>query len=434
MENNIDVKPSEKQGRVPIATKVIKGVHVPIYEFNTDSANFDGFARLRVSNPETIFDSKQIHSKQPLFWDDQIVSGGGGNSIWTQATASTVLSVDSNTACKRVRQTFRRFNYQPGKSQLFFLTGTLGEVGGGAGITRCMGCYDDNNGILMRDNEGSVEAVIKSSTTESLVEEIAPQNEWNLDKFDGTGESGVTLDASKSQIVVVDFEWLSIGRVRIGFFINGIPVYCHEFNHANMVSGAYMSTPNLPLRYEIENNGTGAASELEHICGTVISEGGTTDIGINHSHDSNGTAVEAAVANTIYALIGIKLNSANLDGVAKILNKSVLEINAVDYQWLVLFNPILAGTAPTFIAHDNSFIDTAVGTAANTVTTNALTHVIGSGYVKGGKESGASSLGLDTSQILGSAIDGTQDEIWLCARPIAANADFLGSLAWREIS
>lgn len=38
-----------------------------------DSANLDAFARLRMSAPETVFDSKQLSDKQTLFWDDQLV-------------------------------------------------------------------------------------------------------------------------------------------------------------------------------------------------------------------------------------------------------------------------------------------------------------------------------------------------------------------------
>ena len=47
-----------------------------------DSANLDAFARLRMSSPETVFDSKQLSDKQPLFWDDKLVSGSGGASTY----------------------------------------------------------------------------------------------------------------------------------------------------------------------------------------------------------------------------------------------------------------------------------------------------------------------------------------------------------------
>ena len=94
--------------------------------------------------------------------------------------------------------------------------------------------------------------------------------------MDGTGPSGETLDLSKSQILLIDMEWLGVGKVRVGFVIDGIVYYVHEFLHANRdLAGVYMSTANLPVRYEIENIAAAAsATDLVQICSSVISEGG----------------------------------------------------------------------------------------------------------------------------------------------------------------
>ena len=78
----------------------------------------DAFGRLRTSEPYTIFDSKQIFDNQPLFWDDQEESGSGTTSVHDADAARTRIGVANTTAGKRTRQTFMRFNYQPGKSQL----------------------------------------------------------------------------------------------------------------------------------------------------------------------------------------------------------------------------------------------------------------------------------------------------------------------------
>lgn len=83
------------------------------------------------------------------------------------------------------------------------------------------------------------------------------QSAWNVDKLDGTGASGITVDPTKSQIFVFDFEWLGVGRVRTGLVVDGKIYYFHYFSHANVTNVVYMSTPNLPLRYELENDGTG---------------------------------------------------------------------------------------------------------------------------------------------------------------------------------
>lgn len=133
--------------------------------FPSNSANFDAFVRLRTSEPVTLFDSKQLHDAAPLFWDDAEESGGSTTSSHSTDTASTTIGVALNTAGKRTRQTFMRFNYQPGKSQLIFCTFVMDKTGGGTGITRAIGYFDDNNGLFLKDNAGTYQFVRRTSVT-----------------------------------------------------------------------------------------------------------------------------------------------------------------------------------------------------------------------------------------------------------------------------
>lgn len=96
-----------------------------------DSASVDAFGRWRVSEPQTLFDSKLIFNdpdildtaeNHPLFYDNQEISGGGTSTAYNANQASQTLSVSANTAGRRARQTKMRFNYQPGKSQLVLMT------------------------------------------------------------------------------------------------------------------------------------------------------------------------------------------------------------------------------------------------------------------------------------------------------------------------
>lgn len=403
--------------------------------FDIDNASFDAFARQRVSNPETIFDSKQIHNNGAIFWDDDQVSGGGTTSTWSQDTASSVIAVTAATAGLRVRQTYRRFNYQPGKSQLIIMTGTLENLGGGAGITRGWGFGDENNGFFLYDNEGSVGLLKRTHITGSAVDTVTDQSDWNIDTMDGTGASGVTLDFTKSQMFFIDMEWLGVGRVRLGFFIDGLPYYCHEYLHTNVQAGVYISTPNLPIRYWVENDGTGAASELEHICSTVISEGGANDIGFDRSNGLGTTSINANVVGTTYALCGLRLKAANLDGVIRFIGLSILILTSDDYYWQILFRPTVAGT-PTWTDETNSVVqfgtpDTVGNPSATTVTGGSFIY---GGYVKGGQSVGDISSALNNASQLGSDRDGTPHEGWLCVTPLTANADITGLITWREIS
>ena len=395
-----------------------------------DSFSIDPFGRWRVSETETLFDSKQLFDNLPLFYDDQQVSGTGTTSVHDPNKAQTAMSVSADTAGHRVRQTFMRFNYQPGKGQLVLCTGVLNHSGGGTGIRQAFGYYDEKNGVFLQYNEGVAQIVVRSFATGSAVDNAINQADWNIDKFDGTGPSGFTLDFTKSQIFWIDFEWLGVGRVRTGFVINGVIYYANEFNHANNTGVVYMSTPNLPVRYEIQNDGTGGAASLAHICSSVMSEGGLQENGIIFTADTGTTHIDANTANTRYALVGIRLKTTHLGATIKLLNFSAMAETATAFKWEILFNPTVEGTF-TYTDITNSAIQRAVGVTANTVTGGTL---VTSGYVPGGVQQRGSITGELTNALkLGASISGTVDTIVLCVTPLANSADILGGITWREL-
>lgn len=341
------------------------------------------------------------------------------------------MGVAATTAGKRVRQTFQRFNYQPGKSQLFLMTGVPFVSGGGTGITVAAGAFDDDNGIFMSIDDGTPKFTIRSNATGTPVDTEVAQSSWNGDKLDGTGESGVTLDPTMTQIFWFDMEWLGVGTVRCGIVHNGAFILCHSFHHANNETAVYMSTPNLPLRYSIENDGTGAASVVEHICTTVVSEGGLSKLGRLDYKSTAGTHVDANAANTIYAIIGLRLKSAYIGQSIGFVKMSMINTVNDDFEWMLLFNPTVAGTF-TYASHASyCALEVAAGVTANTVTGGTP---MSGGFVTASNSGGGTATDLDNALRLGAAIDGTVDEVVLCCRPLTANADIEASITWRELA
>jgi hypothetical protein len=100
------------------------------------------------------------------------------------------------------------------------------------------------------------------------------QTSWNIDKMNGTGSSGIYLNFKKAQLFVIDMEWLSVGRVRFGFYIYGKIVYCHQLTNINTLTGPYTTEINLPVCYSIHSTSVGNTGSITQICSTVISEGG----------------------------------------------------------------------------------------------------------------------------------------------------------------
>ena len=380
-------------------------------------AGVDSFGRQRVSNPEMIFNSKQLFDNQPLYWNDIEFSGSGTSSTYSSFTASSTLSVSANTAGKRIRQTYMRFNYQPSKSQLVFLTGVLKKSGGGNGIISRMGMFDDDNGIFLQRSGSTISLVVRSSVSGSVLDSnSATQANWNIDTMDGNGLSHVELDFSKSQILVIDFEWLGVGCVRIGFVVDGKVFYCHQFNHANNISGVYMSTPNLHLRYEIQNSGVGVASSIECICGAVISEGGKEDIGTN-LYLSTGTSPVSLTKAQLNAFLGWRLKSDYKGCTIDILD-TVMYVSSIDaYEWRLILNPSVAGTF-TFTDVTGAPLQKAVGNGTTNIASGGT--VVAGGY--GTSRLSADSNALKSLLKLGSSINGTMDTMVLCVYPLGNNA------------
>lgn len=397
-----------------------------------DSPSIDAFGRWRVSNPHTLFDSKQIFDSNPNFWDDAATAGAGTSSTYNANQASTTIAVSNLTAGTRVRQTYMSFNYQPGKSQLFFMTFVLSD-GVTAGITRRVGQFNAQNGLYLElDSSGVLNVVRRTYTSGSAVNTKVAQASWNIDPLNGTGASGITLDLTKTQILIIDYEWLGVGRVRFGFVINGIIYYCHQFLNANSLALVYMSTPNLPLRYEISNDGTGAAAGFVTTCSTAISEGGLQENGIVRSDNLGSAFVNSNTIGTTYALLGIRLKTAYVGSVVQLVSFSGLALSADPMLIELRFNPTVAGVF-TYADVTSSSVQIAKGDTVGNPSTNTVAggQIIQSIY---GAQSAATNAPIYSARYLGASIAGVRDEIVLCATPLGANLDVYGSIDWRELS
>lgn len=239
---------------------------------STDNGTGDSFGRLRIANPTTLFDSQLQYDKQPLLWDEKLA--GSATSTHSPNDSSVDMTVTTADGDSVIRQTRDYHRYQPGKSQFILCTGVLGSAQ--ENTNKLIGYGDAENGVFFGQDGGGNYVLLRSKSTGTVSDaRKVYQSEWNIDTMDKYGPSGITFDPTKTNIFIIDIEWLGVGRVRLGLNIDGVTYYVHEFLNANTQSTTYMTTANLPVRYEITNTGTAASSStLKQICSSVISEGG----------------------------------------------------------------------------------------------------------------------------------------------------------------
>lgn len=241
----------------------------------THPSQTDAFGRRRVSNPVTIFDSQLQYDEQPLLWVTK--SSGTASQTHLPNESSVAMTLGTASGDRFVRQTREYFRYQPGKSQLIKCTGVLGTQQ--TGTTKLIGYGDDRNGVFFGQDGGGTFVLLRSNITGSVSDtRKVYQDSWSIDPMDGSGQSGVTIDSTKSQIFVTDLQGLGVGTVRLGLVIDGFLKYIHEFHNANINDAVYMTTANLPIRWEIVNTtAVASAPTMKHICSELESEGGQED-------------------------------------------------------------------------------------------------------------------------------------------------------------
>jgi hypothetical protein len=342
-----------------------------------DGANLDAFSRLRVSNPVTLFSAQTQYDADPLLFE----TGATGDGVAPSHSAGTrmvALTCSAGTGTSFI-QSYEYIPYQPGKSQLAFITGVLGAAVASAVVD--VGVFDAGNGLFLRQNGTSgLQVVRRTSTSGSPVDNAVSQSSWNLDKLDGTGASGLTLDVTKTFILVIDAQFLAMGRVRIGFDIGGILVYAHEFLNANVLTVPYMQTLTLPVQMLVTGTATAGAKTAHFKCASVSSEGGLED-DLSYSFASPEGAVTAASGARTH-ILGIRpaatFNSITNRTVIRPVSVEVLVTGNQPIRWeLCIGSTFSAG--PTWAAVDSTYSAAEYTSAVGTLATAGLP--IASGYL-----------------------------------------------------
>jgi len=421
------------------------GVSQNNFYLSNDSL-YDAFGKLRVSNPYTIIDIKFPYTYPSQSYSTEYVNNSemictdASSGDYTQTTTGNglrTISVNNKAAGYFKNQSRKYCNYQPGKSLLVLCSGVInaGVVAGLASQTNVstrIGFFDDNNGFYFEFDSTNMKVCYKNSGVITTI----PQTSWNLDTMNGNGTSSLNLDFTKTQLFVIDFEWLGVGRIRYGFYAFGKINYCHQITNLNSLTGPYMPSANLPIRYELEGVGAGSTGALIQICSTVISEGGFNPQG-RPFVANNGLPSANNVTTTETPLLAIKGGAnyyhQNIIPLGVQLLNTANTTDAIIYRIRLFLAPSPApGTFSWTEVSNYSVIQYAQNPTGVTFTGSII---VEEGYFTGRGTSEFNSLTDVFSNVmqLTSDVTNTSDIIMVTAQIQTGNAKVACSIQWQEV-
>lgn len=347
----------------------------------SDTGSLDAFSRLRVSTTEELFSVQSQYDAEPM----QMEGGATGTGVAPTHSANTRMVELSATAGSGTSflQSYQYSPYEPGRSQFIAMTGVLGT--GVAGAVVDAGYFDANNGVIFRQNgTTNLQLILRTSTSGSVSDaNIVAQSAWSIDKLDGTGPSGLTLDATKAFILIIDLQFLGMGRVRVGFDIDGVIYYAHEFLNANNLSLPYMQSATLPIGMLITATATATTKTAFFKCATVQSEGGELAL-LGNTFSTPETTATAGSGSRV-PLIAIRpkttFNSLTNRSLFELLELNILATGADPIFWELVVGGNYSGQTYANVNTTYSGFEYTSVPGAYTNLTGGV--VVASGYVGG---------------------------------------------------
>jgi hypothetical protein len=224
--------------------------------------------------------------------------------------------------------------------------------------------------------------------------------------------------------MTVDYQWLGVGRMRFGMVLSGQTFYFLDYTAANNIPTVYMSSPNQPIRYEIRQVGVGSGY-FDMLCSQVSTEGALnglySTVGV-----INSTTANLGTSGTKYPYIGYRLKESYKSVTSQYSSLSILNTSNDNYLITIEFNPTLSAT-PSWTDIPNSPFQYSVYNGTVTTTITSPGHIMTSLIGEAGTTA-VTDVKVDDNQIrVGSNVNGTLDEMWVCITPLSNSASFLGT-------
>ena len=301
------------------------------------------------------------------------------------------------------------------------------------GIRRRFGMFDELNGFFFEDSgDGTYRCTLRRNTAGGVVEESFTRDQWNVDKLDGTGSSGITADPTAIQHMSIEYEWYGAGMIEWNFIIDNNKYPIHRIYHANRHDHTWAAKGALPVRIELENiGGTAGTHTFYQGSHSFATEGSTEILGRQNSISNPITGYNLTNSGTFYPVVAIRLKNTALDSVvipdefsASTLDNTNIFVRAIELP------TITGGTWVSFGADSAvEYNITATGYSGGSILSTTFVNATNQGTVFKFPDRSLTQLLRNTTTTLGD----TSGVFLIAVASVNSNKDAFASLGWIEV-
>ncbi|WP_010291791.1 hypothetical protein [Clostridium senegalense] len=182
---------------------------------------------------------------------DYIITTTANGGTATQGDSMAILSTSTANNGSSKIATRRVLRYSPGLGGLARFTAVF--TTGVTNSQQIIGLGDDTDGFYFGYNGTDFSILRIQNGTSNWIS----QANWNVDKMNGTGPSGMTLDPTKGNVYTIQFQWLGFGVINyyVTSTTTGQPILVHRIQYPNTAIVPSVYNPSFPLTAKVVNSG-----------------------------------------------------------------------------------------------------------------------------------------------------------------------------------
>jgi hypothetical protein len=295
-----------------------------------------GFNEIRTVSRTPLIELKSALDTISNLRNVTTTAGSGAIAISNSEYLLSTTALASDLACF---DSAERGRYLPGYEATAGI-GIRTPVGGPAltgQMERRWGYYDTNDGYFFGEDATGLFVAYRRAGVDTKIYQATGGTQWNGDKLDGAGPSGLTLDTDEGVIFQVNYSWYGYGLIIFEAVMQDVnaavkqrPIPVHYLKVLNQTS---IEQPNLPLRAEVIN-GTTATAHSMYVAGRQYTISGQYKPNYRLTGEIAGDGGVISTSTTPVPIISFKRKSGS-----KFLAQSV---KFAEFE-------ILGTTAPHFI-------------------------------------------------------------------------------------